>query len=624
MPLENAAKRLMTARTIHTHPAGERLRSRPLGLTAAALVGAEALLALLGAGWGPLAVVALVLAPGLALLPLLPSAARESASAALAAAPTLGIAAASVALITMASAGIDLSGVSVRVAAALLVAGGLALPLREPAPRVDGGELLAGAGGAAALVLGLLIQNRVIGETPVPGNDWAKYVLYADQIARHGALLIDNPYWMLGVPFREDPGVPALYGAHLLMTDAPAAVVQQGIGLFALAQIGALYALARSLWGGLAGVVAAFLWAALPLGYTLLGWHGLANAAGLTLLALLLLYLADFARGRLDAAAAVGAGLTVVALAAAHRLTFGIAVLTAGLTIAVSLLVARERRALLRWLPIALGVALVTGAGVAYDLLVRNSSFGGTQDSAAYLVSKIDLELLVRDLTIPFAAAGLAAVVSAPFVVRERRTVLPLLCFGAVVAALAYSWLVDVPLHYTRMAYYLPLALVPLIAAAAVSLRRPALGGALALVLAAATAVAAWSQADDVRRFYQFADAPSLRGLGNLASTLRRNEVVVTDRCWSFLGTWLLSTPTLPALDPPDIQPKAELPFARQAHAALRGTPAGRATIARHRIRYAIVDPTCTSAAGRAAKPPRVGSPVFVSTRLVILRIGGG
>src|SRR3712207_9548188 len=38
------------------------------------------------------------------------------------------------------------------------------------------------------------------------------------EIRRHGALLIDNPYWMLGVPFREDPGVPALYGAYLAMT----------------------------------------------------------------------------------------------------------------------------------------------------------------------------------------------------------------------------------------------------------------------------------------------------------------------------------------------------------------------------------------------------------------------
>ena len=41
-------------------------------------------------------------------------------------------------------------------------------------------------------------------------------------------------------------------------------------------------------------------------------------------------------------------------------------------------------------------------------------------------------------------------------------------------------------------------------------------------------------------------------------------------------------------------------------------------------IRYAIVDPTCTRADGTASEPPRVGRPVYVSTRLVVLRIGGG
>ena len=46
--------------------------------------------------------------------------------------------------------------------------------------------------------------------------------------------------------------------------------------------------------------------------------------------------------------------------------------------------------------------------------------------------------------------------------------------------------------------------------------------------------------------------------------------------------------------------------------------------IERHQIRYAIVDPTCTRADGGASDPPRVGRPVFVSTRLVVLRIGGG
>ena len=84
----------MTASTIQRAPLGHRLRTRPLGLAAAAVLVLEALLALIGVTFGPLAVVVLVLVPGITLLPLLPEPARNSPSAALAAAPALGIAAA--------------------------------------------------------------------------------------------------------------------------------------------------------------------------------------------------------------------------------------------------------------------------------------------------------------------------------------------------------------------------------------------------------------------------------------------------------------------------------------------------------------------------------------------------
>ena len=267
---------------------------------------------------------------------------------------------------------------SVRVVAALLVVAGLALPL----PRA--GAALRPRRGAAprgrrrgARARRSLIQSRVIGETPVPGNDWAKYVLYADEIARHGSLLIDNPYWMLGVPFREDPGVPgALRRAPGDDGRARRRAAAGDRAVRARADRGASTRSARSLWGGLAGVVAACLWAALPLGYTLLGWHGLANAAALALLALLLLYLADFARARLDPAAAVGAGPPMVALAAAHRLSFGIAVLSAGADgrrglahRARSAARSLRERSRSRSAP-----RCSSGAGVAYDLIERNST----------------------------------------------------------------------------------------------------------------------------------------------------------------------------------------------------------------------------------------------------------
>ncbi|MGH2847950.1 MAG: hypothetical protein ACRDL0_18365, partial [Thermoleophilaceae bacterium] len=279
----------MTVHTIQAALMPARVRRRPLGVLAAGLLAAEALLALAGVDWSALSVVALAVAPGLALLPLLPARALDSPTAALAAAPALGIAAASTALITVAALGIELGPVSVRLTLATVIGAGLAIPAREPVLRTERAEMLAAMGALAALAGSLIIQERLIGQTPLPGNDWAKYLLYAAQIEQQGSLLIDNPYWMLGVPFREDPGVPSLYGAFLFMSGQPAAVLQQGIGFFALAQVLAVFALARAVWGRLPGVVAAALWAALPINYTLLGWHGLANAAALALLPLLLL-----------------------------------------------------------------------------------------------------------------------------------------------------------------------------------------------------------------------------------------------------------------------------------------------------------------------------------------------
>jgi hypothetical protein len=171
------------------------------------------------------------------------------------------------------------------------------------------------------------------------------------------------------------------------------------------------------------------------------------------------------------------------------------------------------------------------------------------------------------------------------------------------------------------MAYYLPLAAVPLVAYALTRMlgRRALAAGAL---LAAAVALSAWGRAHDVRRFYGFLDASSLRGLDALSTTLRPGEVVVTDRCWSFLATWLLHTRTLAALEPADIQPRAEAVPARRARAILAGTSEGRRSARRLGVRFLLTDPECTDARGRPLRLAPTGRPVFVSRRLVILGLG--
>jgi hypothetical protein len=126
-----------------------------------------------------------------------------------------------------------------------------------------------------------------------------------------------------------------------------------------------------------------------------------------------------------------------------------------------------------------------------------------------------------------------------------------------------------------------------------------------------AVGLSAWDRAPEVRRFYAFADRSSLPGLESLRQRLAPREPVVTDGCWGFLSTWLLKTPTLAALPPRDIQPKAELRSARTARAVLDGTRAGRRAARRLRVRWLLTDPRC----GRV---PRVGSLAFQSQRLEV------
>src|SRR3954452_12248568 len=79
-----------------------RLRRRPLALAAVALVGLDAILAAAGARVPALDAMVLVLAPGMAFLPLLPARLHAHSLAAVAALPTLGIALSMVALVSAA------------------------------------------------------------------------------------------------------------------------------------------------------------------------------------------------------------------------------------------------------------------------------------------------------------------------------------------------------------------------------------------------------------------------------------------------------------------------------------------------------------------------------------------
>ncbi len=666
---------------LRTSQGGERYTAHTLAPAmwwfGAGVVVVEVLLALAGMATLGLAAAAL-LAPGYALAGLLPQRLRDRPIAQFTLAPALGLAATSIALISISQLGIPLTGVSVRVVILALLLAGLAVPRGDARSRQSyraSGEFDASASAgvaastwrerllpvgldllvlAAVVAVGLVLSWRVIGDLPVPGDDWAKYLLYADEIRHQGSLLLTNELWMGGRPFSEDPGVPALEGAALLMTGAPAGALVRAIVLLMVLQWAVVFGATRT-WFGLApAALATLLLAIVPASQNILGWHGLANVGALAILALVLVQIGAWLAGDLDRRAQVGLAITIVGVVAAHRFTALFMFGALGLSLLAALAV-RERRPLLIAAARTAAFAAPIGLLVALDLRTRASQSGGTLPYTSYLPTKIDLTLALRDVTPLLAGVALATVLGLALWRRLPREVWPPLGMALIAGVLAYGWVLHLPLYYSRVTFFMPLPLALISAAGFAAVvgalrgrrrpaagegepaegesepaeglasthpawRRPALvGGAVALAAGVAVVFAgSWRQAEEVRDFYAFASPTSLRALDGLATKLEPGEIVATDRCWSFLATWLLHTRTYPALEEQDIQPKAELIVARQAAAILHGTAEGRQLMRTLPVRYALLDPTCPVSGKRFAPP---GELIFAGERLAIIEL---
>ena len=470
----------------------------------------------------------------------------------------------------------------------------------------------------AAVAIGVALQGLIVGGKPLPGQDWGHYLLYVDEIRKHGSLLIDNPYWMLGgMPFAHDPGIPALYGAQALLSEQTTASLQQGIWLVAVLGIISVFVFVAALWGRTAGLIAAGLYAVVPMSLDLLSWHALANLWALVLLPPVLLAAGMALRGHLDLRWCAFLALFLVALAAAHRLSFLVAVLA--LLPCLVILVWRYGRRGVRFVAWTLGFAVVGGAGVIVDLVQRNIDIGGTQGYRAFLITKVDWEFVGRDLTTLFGILGGVALLALLVAPALRGDAARFVLFGllAAVLALSYSWVVHFPMAYFRAAYFLPLLLAAAIGVAwAKSIPKLALGAVVVMLL---VGLEARDLAQPLRTFYDYTNQESLTGLGYLKGLTNPDDVVVTDTCWGFLTTWLLAQPTIAAQDPSLILPKAEVEPARMARRILYGGEQGAQLARRIGARFAIVDPQCTHQTGRPVAEPDIGTPIYASTRLVVL-----
>jgi hypothetical protein len=594
------------------------------------LVGAESLVNLLFGPQSVLAFLALVVAPGLAVVPLLPSQ-LSSPSIRVAAVPILGLAVSSISIITLSAVGVPLTATSIRLLllalTIVLFVGSLSARVRpiQRVTRLSFSEVGTLVLLAAAACLAVTLESLVVGATPLPGQDWGHYLLYADEIRKQHSILIDNPYWMLGgLPFPDDPGMPSLYAAFGLLTDDHTAVLVQGIWVIAALGVLAVFICAAVLWGRVAGLIAAGLYAAVPMNLDMLAWHGLASIYGLALLPLILLGLAMGLRGHLDRRWAAFLAIAFIALAAAHRLTFMIAFTAFALT-AVCLLV-RNWRASIHFLSWTAAFSLTIGGGVIVELIHQKVAIGGINDDFhKFLSTKVDWTLTGRDLTTAFGVTGalaLAALLLAPPIRRDpARLVFVALFLG--ILGFSYAWIAHFPWAYNRAPYYLPLLLSVAVGAAwAASLPRWTLIGAVALIVT--MSADARDLAPVYRSFYGYANRGSLTGLEYVKKHSGSNEVVVTDTCWGFLSPWLLGEQVIAAQDPELIFPKAEVGPAETARRILYGGPTGAILAQRLNARYALIDPLCTHQTGTPVAPPDVGRPVFASTRLIVLDLRAG
>jgi hypothetical protein len=608
--------------------------SRP-AVAAFLLVLVEALLALAGVRSVVLAAVALILGPGLALQPQLP---RElGVVGRWVAVPVVGCAAASVLVISASALGVPVTGTAVRLlllavtAAGVLAARRFAVP--APVPLRAGRAPLAVAAALVAIVCAsVALQSRVIGGDPVPGTDWGHYLLYPSEVARQHSLVIDNPYWMLGGRrFRDDPALGALYGSVLVMSHAKAASLAHGIWLFAILAIVSVFLFASALGGPVAGLVAAGVYAVIPMNQTILGWHGLGNIYGLALLPLALVPVAWALWGRADRRMAWLLALSLVALAAAHRLTFLVALLALALAGVLGLALTPRRRQLIQFALRTALFAVPLGLLVVVDLMRRSEDAGGVQSYAVYLRTKVDVGLAISDLTVPVTVMGALALLALLPRVRRDRALLTIYAVAGATLVLAYGWVVHLPTVYYRMVYFVPLVLAPAIGVVLTGLPRlprlrasPRLAwtgvGLVSLTLFVATAAVAYDRGPDIRAFYLWASHASLKGIDEVGRRTGPRDAVVADRCWGFLAPWLLQRPVLAGIDPADILPAWEARPAATARKILYGRPGEARRLAeRNGVRYAILNPGCASDETNSLRLPTIGTPIYESTRLVVL-----
>lgn len=595
---------------------------RPYGASATALVLLAVDLLVRAVVGGPYVGAAFLLlaACGLSLLPVLPAALR-SPSRQLAVLPALSLASLSILLSTISIVGIELTEVTIRLAVDVFVLA-MAMATTMLRSRTD-----ADRGGSSnrrreALTIAVLTALFVfsyassldIARPFLAEADLGHYLLYADEVEAQGRLLIDDPF--AGEPgriFADPQAVGAVYGTFLVLDGISSWPLAHGLLIVSAVSVLSVFVAGAALWGTGAGLAAAGAYAVAPIRLDLMYWHGLGTALALVFVPLVVLTLGLMFRGHGGRRASGLLALSLVGVAASHStsvVVIGALILLAPLVDAVRWLVVRRRpgAALRAWWregvarPLAIGLAIAAGlgAGVAAHLAGQAADLGSPVDYRTFDPGWIDRAAIGGYFSWELLALGAVALAVALVSRRLRRDSALLSVTALLLACVVVSqlWRIEVAFEYRRVVYYVGIALVLMIGAAAARLpRRVPWIAAYVLVLAFIAHVSVGLRLPQ-RVLSPDPDTASRPGLIELRRRLDSGELpdtqlIVVDNCLKFAVPYYVRRPTIAAITERELGFENRLPLARRAVRIVEGGPAGRRLARRMGVGYVIANAAC-------------------------------
>ena len=315
------------------------------------------------------------------------------------------------------------------------------------------------------------------------GTDWGHYLLYAEEVAAQGHLLIDDP--LAGEDervFADPPAVGAAYGSVLLLDGISSWSLTIGLVVVSALSVLSVYAAAAVLWGTGAGLVAAGAYAVAPIRLDPMYWHGLGTALAMLFVPLVILALGLLFRGERGWRHVLFLSVGLVGVAAAHSTSAVVvaAVLVAAPLVDVVARLVRDRRdprgALRDWwsdgivrpLLYAAVTTCVLGAGVVGHLWLQGRALGRPVSYRFLGPDWLDRASLEGYYGLPFLVVSLVAVVLVLTSRRLRRDPALLAVASLAIACVVVGqlWRAHVSFDYQRVVYYFGVGLALLIGAA--------------------------------------------------------------------------------------------------------------------------------------------------------------